>query len=971
MVMAVPATLRTDILPPQAPRCLRGAFLAFFCCVRVSLAAATPDGGIDFFERQIRPILVEQCYTCHSAQAEKVKGGLRVDTRPALLQGGDSGPALVPGKPDESILIRAVRHESEELRMPKKKLGAEQVAALEDWVRMGAPDPRDAATPTQAKSKTVPAASGHWAFQPIRHPAIPEVRDRNWVREPVDAFILAKLESKGLTPSPEAGRRTLIRRVTFDLTGLPPTPEEVSLFAEDESPDAYARLVERLLGSPQYGERWARHWLDVARYADTKGYVFEEERRYPYAYTYRDYVIRAFNEDLPFDRFIVEQIAADRLPLGEDKRPLAALGYLTLGRRFLNNPQDIIDDRIDVVTRGMMGLTVACARCHDHKYDPITAQDYYGLSGVFASSSEPEEKPLLGGNGDPSQYLSYVEAHEKRLKELDGFRAAKEAEIRSQLRRLAGAYLLAAHDIQAGGGTVNAEALARERQLDPGIVDRWIKKLDEWKSEGTHPVFAPWFALEDCPEAQFPLSAEALRQGGGGTGKPILNPVVTGAFGLSALTSLREAADRYGALFAEVEGLWEQTLSTAAGQMASERSKAPPATGLPDPALEEVRQVLYAADSPTTIDSSEITRLFDVPSIQKLRALKRKVEEVDATHPGAPARAMALQDNPTPTNPRVLVRGNPGNPGVEVPRQFLAFLAGEKPQPFQQGSGRLELAQAIASGKNPLTARVVVNRVWLHYFGVGLVRTPSDFGLRSDPPSHPELLDYLASRFIDERWSIKQLQRWIVLSSVYRQSSADIPANAQIDPANQLLWKMNRRRLDFEATRDALLAVAGRLDTKVGGLAVEITTEPSTPRRTIYGFVERQNLPGIFRTFDFASPDTTSPQRFSTTVPQQALFLINSPFVVHRAQDLVRRVSEPDQRSDTERVRSLYRLAYQREPDAREKELAMRYIASQELTESGKSHDDSQSRPVSATGLTAWDRYAQVLLMSNEFVFLD
>jgi hypothetical protein len=426
-------------------------------------SARGSDPGIEFFETKIRPLLVERCYECHSARAEKLKGGLLLDSKEGVLKGGDSGPVIVPGNPEKSLLIKAVRYTSEDLQMPpkNKKLPDEQIADLEEWVKMGAPDPRagdggSAGTPRPTKE--------HWAFQPIKAVPLPKVRNTRWTQAPVDAFILAKLEEEGITPNAPADKRTLIRRASFDLTGLPPKPEEVEAFVADKSPHAFDRVIERLLNAPQYGERWGRYWLDIARYADTKGYVFEEERRYAFAYTYRDYVIRAFNEDLPFDRFLIEQIAADLLPPGDDKRPLAALGYLTLGRRFLNNQSDIIDDRIDVVTRGMLGLTVSCARCHDHKYDPIPTTDYYSLYGVFQSCKEPGDKPLLGTAALPPQYPEYLKELEKRKKELEGFREQKETEVRTKLHSQVGDYLMVVHESTKDDGD-KRESLARERKL--------------------------------------------------------------------------------------------------------------------------------------------------------------------------------------------------------------------------------------------------------------------------------------------------------------------------------------------------------------------------------------------------------------------------------------------------------------------------------------------------------------------------
>ena len=892
----------------------------------VEAFGAEPDrSGVEFFEQKIRPIFADHCYKCHSADSEKgPKGGLLIATRDGLLKGGDSGPAIVPGNPEQSLLIKAVHYTDEKLQMPPKgkKLSPEQIADLEAWIKLGAPDPRVSQPLTPAANVST---NRHWAFQPIEMPPIPHVKNERWVQNQIDAFVLAKLDAKGMLPARRADKRTLIRRATYDLTGLPPTTAEVNDFLSDNSKDAFAKVVDRLLESPRYGERWARHWLDIARYADTKGYVFEEERRYAYAYTYRDYVIRAFNEDLPYDRFVIEQLAADQLDLGEDKRPLAAMGFLTLGRRFLNNQPDIIDDRIDVVGRGLMGLTVACARCHDHKFDPIPTKDYYSLYGIFASSHEPEEKPLLGQASLPLAYNEYVAERRKREDELNTFRETKEAEALSQLRQRVGEYLLAAYDTKHLADSSKAEGLARERKLDPSTVQKWSARLDEW-SQRPHPIFGLWFKFAELPDSGFEDGAKEIcsKFQGGGAADPPANPVVLKAFVDLPPKNIKETAERYGKLFAEVDKQWQELVASGkegsgAGQRAPE--------ALPDPDREALRQVLYATDSPAVLRSGDIHRLFDVPTAQKLRALRRKVEELDATHPGAPPRAMALVDDSKPSNPHVFIRGNPNNPGAEVPRQFLQVLAGESRKPFQNGSGRLELARAIASADNPLTARVIVNRVWLQYFGLGLVRTPSDFGLRSDPPTHPELLDYLASRFIREGWSLKKLHRLILLSNTYQQSSDGDARYAQIDPDNRLLWKMNRKRLDFESMRDSLLAVAGKLDVTEGGHGIDITTAPFSNRRTVYGFVERQNLPGLFRTFDFASPDTTSAQRFSTTVPQQALFLMNSPFIIEQARSLAARPEIRANPSPEDSIRALYQTTFQRQPTRDEIDLGLRYLA--------------------------------------------
>lgn len=879
--------------------------------------ASTPEAvGLEFFESKIRPLLIENCYKCHSAESEKLKGGLLLDSKDGLLKGGDTGPAIVPGNAETSLLIKAVRYADENLQMPPKgkKLSGQQIADLEAWIKMGAPDPRVQGL----ESKILSSPKTHWAFQPIQNSPVPKVKNKSWAKTPIDNFILAKLDEKNIKPSSQADRRTLIRRATFDLTGLPPTAAEVENFLKDKSTDAFAKVADRLLASPRYGERWGRHWLDVARYADTRGYVFEGERKFPYSYTYRDYVIRAFNEDLPYDKFLIQQIAADRLELGDDKRPLAAMGFLTLNRFFLGNIHDITDDRIDVVTRGTMGLTVACARCHDHKYDPIPTKDYYSLYGVFASSHEPDDKPLLGINSPKKPKEKYLEAKQKREDAIKKFRAEKTAETYSQLRNRAGEYLIAALETQRLSDKSESEKLAREHKLDPGVVQRWIDSLSKW-SNATNSIFAPWFSFASLTETNFAADAKTITEKF--PSQNFVNPIVANAF-TNAPASIKEVSERYGKIFVETEKLWRDALAAQA-----KITNAPALTALPDANQEALRQTLYAADAPANLGNVE--GLFDVPTAQRLRALQRESDELDAVHPGAPPRAMSLADNATPINVQVFIRGNPGNRGAEVPRQFLSVLSGEKPEPFKNGSGRLELAQAIANKTNPLTARVIVNRVWLHHFGKGLVTTPSDFGVRSDPPSHPELLDYLAWNFMENGWSLKKLHRQILLSNVYQQSSDENSRSAKVDPENKLLWKMNRQRLDFEELRDSLLTVSGNLDLKMGGQAVDIVSESPEPRRTIYGHIDRQNLPGLFRTFDFANPDTSSPQRFFTTVPQQSLFLLNSGFVMQQAKSLTANTNFQNFSHDDARVDFLYERIFQRVPIKEELKAADRFLKTQ------------------------------------------
>jgi mono/diheme cytochrome c family protein len=728
-----------------------------------AIAAPAPE-QLEFFEKKVRPVLAEQCYKCHGP--EKQKADLRVDSRDALLKPGEDGPAIIPGKPDESLLIKSIKHVGE-MKMPEKapKMPDDQIAALEQWIAMGAPWPENDQPITSPQSAT---AKAHWSYQPIKNPAIPAVEGAS---NPIDAFVREKLNAANLSMSPTADKRTLLRRASFELLGLPPTAEEVAAFEADASPGAFAKVIDRLLASPHYGERWARHWMDVARYSDSKGYLAGGvSRDYPFAYTYRDWLIRSFNEDLPYDRFLQMQIAGDHL-VGANDPNLAAMGFLTVGRRFLGNIHDIIDDRIDTLTRGTMGLTVACARCHDHKFDPVLQKDYYAMYGVFASSDEPEDMPQIGDIED------------------------KEAKARYE-----------------------AELAKRQATLDDFVSGR--------------------------------------------------------------------AAD-YGLLTSI-------------------------ATGVP-----------FAL---VTTDRDALKTVLTRKDRERSRELRSEIDKLNGTM-ASPPRAMVLRDKPQPVEPHIFIRGNPGRPGDPVKRQFITFLKEGNPQPFTKGSGRLELAQSITDRGNPLTARVIVNRVWGYHFAKGLVRTPGDFGVKGDPPTHPELLDWLATNFMNEGWSLKKLHRVILLSATWQQSSDSRADGTEKDPENRLLSRQNRKRLDFEATRDSLLASAGQLDPKIGGKSVDIVNPPYSKRRAVYASIDRQNLPGLFRTFDFPSPDVSNPQRFVTTVPQQALFMINSPFVVEQARAMTAKpeFSKPESASEWQ-IQDLYERVYARRAEPPEVESALHFV---------------------------------------------
>jgi cytochrome c553 len=700
---------------------------------------AKEAAAAEVFEKSVRPVLSANCLTCHGP--DKHKGGLRLDSRQAMLTGGDSGPAIVPGHPEASLLIKAIHYGDEPRMPPKGKLPAEAIAALTRWIHQGAPWPR---TETQVRAasgsrvfKITAKDRAFWSFQPLANPPPPPVHDASWPKMPLDHFVLAKLEANGLKPAPPADKRTLIRRATFDLIGLPPTVEEIDAFLHDDSPDAFAKVVDRLLASPHYGERWARHWLDVARYGEDQAHTFQA-RHYPNGYRYRDWQIRAFNQDMPFDKFIKEQIAADLLSEPGLKERLPALGFFAVGPVYYGDPKklDQLDDRIDTLTRGFLGLTVACARCHDHKFDPIPTTDYYALAGIFAST-EYTEVPLV-----------------------------------------------------------------------------------------------------------------------------------------------------------------------------------------PQAVVEEAKRKQSAADKKKKVP----------PSFPFVHALK------EAAHPVAM---------------KVHIRGSPETLGEDCPHHFLSILGGER-KLFTKGSGRLELANAIADPKNPLTARVIVNRIWQHHFGKGLVRTPSNFGALGDRPTHPELLDYLAQRFLQSGWSIKALHRQIMLSATYQQSSRFDSHHFDRDPENKLLWRMNRRRLEVEAWRDAMLAVANRLDPTIGGPSLELAS-PANRRRTLYAVISRHELNSLLRLFDFPDPNITSGERTVTTVPLQQLFVLNSEFMTRSAKALAARLTAEPEEDDAARIRRAFPLVYGRPVTDRELQLGLAFLA----------------EGTGASALTRWEQYAQVLLSTSEFLYVD
>ena len=917
-----------------------------YCTVVLSLFAALGGGfpaiaadaaDVEFFEIEVRPLLAKRCFECHGAETQK--GKVRLDRRASVMGGGEAEPLVIPGNPSESRLMQVLAYDLFDIQMPPKgKLPAEEIAILAKWIERGAVWPKtpEGDPPAAMKTAHSEAAEPHWSFQPMADPIPPAVRQTDRANNAIDQFVLARLEEAGLSYSPRAEKAVLLRRAYFDLIGIPPTPEQMDAFLADDSPDAFATVVERLLASPLYGQRWARHWLDVARYADTKGYVFQENINYPFAYTYRDYVVKAFNSDKPYDRFIVEQLAADLLDLPENAPELAALGFLTVGRRNLNNRPDIIDDRIDVTCRGLMALTVACARCHDHKFDPIPTADYYSLYGVFDSTVEPEaaDLPVIGTPERTDAFQQFQAELKKREGAVAAYRAEICKTVEREMRQQSEKYLLALIH--------GADTFPKARG---GAIARWKACLA--RASESDPIFALWKRLADVPADAFAKAAAkesaALRklpEFQAGVGLAVLDRLSA-----KPITSRDELARAYGALIASTANRPE--------------NPSPEQTARLDALDARLREM----GEPFAISVDAIEGIFNRPERAHIRGLEKKVDALLTTSQAAPPRAMVLRDRETPVQPVIFERGNSSRRGEKVPRRFLKLLSDEERTPFpKDASGRLQLARAIASPENPLTARVLVNRVWQHHFGEGLVRTPSNFGLQGEPPTHPALLDWLAQEFIRRGWSIKELHRLIMASSAYQQSSVDRSHGnsrlAKLDPTNRLLWRMNPRRLEFEAMRDATLAVSGQLDPALKGRPIKLFEKKSS-RRTIYGYVNRNDMPGVRRNFDFPSSAATIGERPQTTVPQQALFAMNSPFMIGQARALAGRREIAAAKTSEERVRRLYRIVLQREPRPDESAAAVSFLTA------------GMPQEQDAKGLSRLAQLAQVMLLTNEFMFIE
>ncbi len=853
--------------------------------------AQTPAAAqADFFEKRVRPILATRCQSCHGAKVQSAglnltsAAGFRAFSARLLPAVSYSGPAKMP---------------------PTGKLSDGEIAALREWVNMGAPWP-------ESEPAGTPAAD-FWSFRPVKVPSLPPVKNEGWARNPIDRFVLARLEERGLAPAAPAGKVTLIRRVTYDLTGLPPSEDEVRAFAADASPEGFAKIVDRLLASPRYGERWGRHWLDVARYADSTG--ADEDHRYPHAWRYRDYVIDAFNRDLPYDRFIREQIAGDLLPDekgGEvNTAGIVATGFLALGPKLIaeqDKPKmfyDIVDEQIDVTGKAILGLTIACARCHDHKFDPVSTKDYYSLASIFASTKQLAKlegtvsklyfAPLVGRDA-AEQYESHQQKIEAKKLEIDEVKAEEARRYRDALSPRMAEYMVAARKVYVESAAP-ADA-AKAASLDAALLARWVEYLKPGKERRAH--LEPWYQ--------------------------------------AAPSDLESTARRYQTEFQEVAAKRDKKFQPGDNRFFTEVAAAKGPLGMPD----------AQRDKPLTA------------------ALDAEMAKLKDSAPAEPPFACGVAEGKN-VDQRVFVRGNPAALGDPVAKRFPSVLAGENQPPITAGSGRLELAHWLTDARNPLTARVMANRIWQGHFGEGLVRTPSNFGLAGERPSHPELLDWLATEFVARGWSIKALHRLIVLSNTYQMSGAATPEMRELDADNRLLSRFKMRRLAVEEIRDSLLAADGSLDLTMGGSLQkgegtdkEFSDDRKSPnpdnstRRTVYLPLRRSNLASMFNLYDFGDATTSTETRAQTNVAPQALFMMNSAFVATRARTLATKVMD-----DPRGIERAWYLVLGREPEPGERQAARDYLE----RFPSKSGDG-------AGRLLAWSSLCRSLMASNDFIYV-
>ena len=914
-------------------------WLIFFTLIGLIAASWTVEAE-DEFEKYMRPVFLTQCSKCHGEN--NPDGDLRLDnhhgfTLNTIRQIADMRQFLrnsIEGKANGENPV------SEHVQ------SLDFIQVLGRWIDNGAEWPSENSGPGK------PDEEGHdslWAWKPISRPTPPETSNPDWNRNPIDQLIFRKLNENNIHPSPVASPKALIRRLYVNLTGIHPEWDTVKELLSDWNPETYYELIERLLSSPAYGERWARHWLDVARYADAKGYVDAGEVKYPFAFTYRDYVIDSFNNDLPFNTFIRQQIAADQYLTKENSsetKSLAALGFLTTGHRFNFFNDEILDDRIDVVTRGFLGLTVACARCHDHKYDPVTTENYYSLFGIFRNSYEPTPDSLPPLYPSDANENDQLEGISKAAEKYNETRKGLHRKIVDEMTRFGGDYLEYIVQSSPRHRTYPQPKVRTERGLirvkaaySAGGVIRWQQFLE--KTPDDHPIFGLWSqAWKMPPESiahEFPAILKKWQMSSSAN-QAILDQLDSRD---GRVTDMADLADVYGTVF---QKSFESEMRGA------------------NDGLSRIYTFLTGPASPGYISIDESEDLYTLDESTQVRGLFAQIERefLKVQHEIAP-RPMALADRPANEMIRQVVyhRGDRFNMGAAVPREIPGILRGGTDLPVNSGSGRKELAESIASDNNPLTARVIVNRVWAWHFGNGLVSTPSDFGTRSSTPTHPDLLDYLSGWFIDNGWSIKKLNRLIVQSRTWQQSSGFRDGPDRVDPDNRFLWRMNSPRLDFESMRDSILSTSGCLDHSIGGQPVMKSPDDSeNVRRTIYTYIDRENLSDTMRAFDFPSPDISAAERQTTTVPQQSLFLINSPFMIQMSRKTAAIAIENFPNSPRQLFGWLFNKIYLRNATESEIFNCLEYIDM-------KAASDNQLTEESVSQII------QAMFISNEFQFLE
>jgi mono/diheme cytochrome c family protein len=946
---------------------------------------ATATEQTEFFETRIRPVLAAQCFSCHT---NSKMGGLRLETREGMLKGGKSGPAVIPGDPEKSLLIIAVRHAGADLKMPKgaTKLTDAEIADLTKWVKDGAYWPVEGkAARADGKGYIITAAQRRfWSIQPLRNPPPPALKDASWPANDIDRFVLARLEKDNLKPAPIADRRTLLRRVTYDLTGLPPSYEEVKTFEADRSPNAYEKVVDRLLASPHYGEMWARHWLDVVRYGEDDYRISqkpERVERYPHAYAYRDWVIKSLNDDMPYDTFVKAQLAGDLVDEKIRPRMIPGLGMNGLGVWQWNANVAAIEradewhDKVDVTTKAFLGLTVGCARCHDHKYDPIPTKDYYRLAGIFASSSY-EPYPLVP--------KSVVDEYENRKKELE----EKEKRLTDFLEKVSSLYAQTlfeqTEDYMVAAWRVGSEkratpaTVAEEYKLDPEILTRWVRFLK--KKPTNYTFFVPWQELvarggtvEEAKKMVHEFYLKAVE-----IDKARAKIKEENEFELAKMKDPNEKFDPLP------NGLKRKLTKYQIDLKGLDREQSYLWQDMFEKDLTEFLTTVDIVDKEDPgllkLTGNALERRLNLDWASHVARLKSDIEAFKKAMPPQYPFVYGIKDEKEPVDLKVFLRGNPFNFGEDAPRAFLSLFADGEPQPFTKGSGRLELAEAII--KQPVAVRVIVNRLWRWHMGTGLVDTPNNFGLVGERPSNPDLLERLASKFVAGGMSFKQLHKDIVMSRVYQLSSASVDANVAKDPENRLYWRSNRRRLEAEGVWDSLLAASGKLDlTKIGGPSQDLAA--GMTRRGVYGNVSRM-YPNEFQlTFDFPTPTISSERRYTTNVPQQRLFFLNSEFVRLQAEALAQRVKGAG--NDEAQVQKAFEIVYQRLPTPSELAALLQPMRSPTKPTASEGAPAGAAASLAAkpagsvttstapaeTKDSALQSVCWVLLSSNEFLFLN